>query len=561
MAPRSAGEFTHEEARIIEPYFTNIDKPVFALKNLPEVVKGALFSRYSRSANSLRRTLLEEFIKLPEMGFSEIVSAPVQPAGVQEIAIKKAEEFYDRVLVGFGDDSVAELAGVHIACEDISTLAAKFIEDSRLGLSPLEKSTRYIYFNDKVNGEYRFYHEPTLMGSQYAKLYVGTCNTLFDTYSGLIEPLSEYLRSVNRKPPETSERAYATSLRAIVCDILRGILPASTLTNLGLYGNGRAFEYLLTKMYAAPLTELRNLASCMQEELDKVIPSFVKRPKGEAGKSAQSCIAQTRAAVEARTGLLLKGRRPEPAGNVELAEFDIDGEERVVTAMLYSNSNLTMQQCRKLAATFLPRDREGLLEDYFKRRQNRRDKAGRALEHTSYTFDLLADYGIYRDLHRHRVLTQERQLLTTDYGYNTPEEIIEANLAQEYDNAMKTAREAFEEMREDFPLKAQYLVPLAYRIRWYMRLNLREVFHLCELRTSVQGHKNYRLLAQRMFKLVEGVHPNLARHMRFVDMNDYELERLDAERRLDRKLEMLRQRDAVSLKAVPATTPHVEKAF
>ncbi|MBI1973990.1 FAD-dependent thymidylate synthase, partial [Candidatus Micrarchaeota archaeon] len=238
-----------------------------------------------------------------------------------------------------------------------------------------------------------------------------------------------------------------------------------------------------------------------------------------------------------------------------------------ISAILYPNSNLTIEQCRKVAEAMQPRDRDALLQEYLGRRQNRREKPGRALENTSYLFDFLADYGMFRDLHRHRMLTQERQTLTTDYGYVTPEELVEAGLTDPYDGAMEGARAAYKEIHSEFPLESQYVIPLAYRIRWYMRMNLREVFHMCELRTSVQGHKNYRRLVQRTFKLVESVHPRLAKQMRFVDMQDYELERLDAERRLDRKIEQLRQRDApakpAEKKIEPATTaqPMVTKVI
>src|SRR3989338_2673623 len=246
-----AGEFTSEDEAVLSRFCSNLDTPVFVLLNLPEVVKGALFSRYSRSSKSLRRVLLDEFINRPEMGFSEIVGEASRSGSAQAVAIKKAEEFYDRVLVGYGDDSVAELAGAHVAIEDVTNIATKIIEDSRIGLSPLEKSTRYVYFDQKRDGKWPYYEDPTIMQGEFAALYRETCDFLFETYANLIPKVSKYITDLYPKDESTSDRAYSSSIRAKTCDLLRGLLPASTIKNMGLFGDGRAYEYLLTKMFSS----------------------------------------------------------------------------------------------------------------------------------------------------------------------------------------------------------------------------------------------------------------------------------------------------------------------
>ena len=256
-------QFTDAEKEIIKPFFTNLDKNIFVLVNLPEVVKGALFSRYSRTPKSLRRVLIDEFINAPEMGFKEIVGFQVGQGVDQVVATKKAEEFYDRVLVGYGDDSVAELGGAHIACENVSNIASVVLEDSRIGISPLEKSTRYVSFNEKVDGEYKYFRDPEIMNSDFASLFVQTCNLLFDTYSRLMDPMTKFFMELSPRSEGATERAYASAIRAKVYDVLRVLLPAATLTNVGLMGNGRSFEYLLTKMNAHPLKELGIVADDM----------------------------------------------------------------------------------------------------------------------------------------------------------------------------------------------------------------------------------------------------------------------------------------------------------
>ncbi|MFN4174565.1 MAG: FAD-dependent thymidylate synthase, partial [Parachlamydiaceae bacterium] len=271
-------EFTESQIKILEKYVTNTSGSIFALKNLPEVIKGALFSRYSRSTLGLRSLLLKEFVgNNDETEFESIAGSVTEKAGDQQEAIQKAQNFYDRILDGYGDDSIGELGGAHLAVENVSMLAANFIEDSRIGGSPLEKSTRYIYFDQKVQGEYLFYREPVLMTSAYRDLYLDTCNYLFETYSALIPPLTAYFEERFPKDPSSSKGAYTASLRAKVLDCLRGLLPASALTNMGMFGNGRFYEQMLHKLETSPLAELQEIGKRSYDELSKVIPSFVRR--------------------------------------------------------------------------------------------------------------------------------------------------------------------------------------------------------------------------------------------------------------------------------------------
>src|SRR5213593_2863857 len=332
---RVNAQFTEAEAEALGRYFTNLDRPVFALRNLPEVVKGALFSRYSRTEKSLRRVLLEEFINDPESGFEGIAGST---AGHDDIvAVRRAEEFYERVLVGYGDDSVAELAGAHVAVERVSTLAAKALEDSRIGLSPLEKSTRYVRFDRPGPDGRRLYHR----SRELAHLaYEPAADALFDAYSELIDPLTQSIRE--RFPLEDGEtdRAWKSATRAKALDLLRGLLPAGALTNLGLFGNGRAFEYLITKMAAHELPECRRLATDLHHELSLVIPAFVRRALDDKyGRPSADRIAGVRDAMASLA------RRGEPAATtpaVRLVEFDPDAERKVVQAALFPNSNLPL---------------------------------------------------------------------------------------------------------------------------------------------------------------------------------------------------------------------------
>jgi len=286
-------EFDASESALLSRYFTNLDRPVFALRNLPEVVKGALFSRYSRTEKSVRRVLLDEFINEPESGFDHLAG---NPSGNEDmVAVRRAEEFYERVLVGYGDDSVAELAGAHVAVEQVSMLAAKALEDSRIGISPLEKSTRYVRFDrGGPDGRYLYYRAAELANPRYEK----TADALFETYSRLIEPATLAIRERYPQEPGETDRAWKSATRAKALDLLRGLLPAGALTNLGLFGNGRAFEYLITKLSSHELPECRRLATDLHQELSLVIPSFVRRALDERyGQPAAERITKIRERV------------------------------------------------------------------------------------------------------------------------------------------------------------------------------------------------------------------------------------------------------------------------
>jgi thymidylate synthase ThyX len=527
-------EFTKSESQLLAPFFTNLDRPIFALRNLPEVLKGALFSRYSRTEKSLRRVLLEEFITAPEVDFFQAAVAPQNPGLTAQ---SKAEAFYDRVLIGYGDDSVAELGGAHLACEEISNIAAKILEDSRLGLSPLEKSTRYVPFNKKVNGRYRYYREPAIMASRHGAEYEMTLDRLFDTHTNLFDPLLAWVKSETPRDDQTSERAYLSATRAKTFDLLRGLLPMATLTNVGFFGNGRAFEYLLVKLAASVHAEVNEIGRGIQQELDMVIPSFVKRAKSDRGQQYAQYLANNVCNSQKLAQKVLANQLQAPTELVTLVEFDPDAESQVVTAILYPHSNLSQAEIRQVVDRLTPSELQEIINTYAGDRQSRFHRPGRAFEETYYTFDILADLGAYRDLHRHRVLTQERQTYTVDHGFDVPEEVLAAGMGAVYQGALEQAAVTMKSIEQDLPAAAQYVVPFAFRTRWRIKLNLREAYHFIELRSAAQGHPGYRSIAQAMYKNILEVHPTLAAKMSFVDLAEYRLERLSSEQKLDLKIQ------------------------
>jgi len=538
-------EFSEAQLKVLEKYVTNASGHIFVLRNLPEVIKGALFSRYSRSSLGLRSLLLKEFISNEEeASFTAIVGQAASQSEEKQIAdqaaaIRKAQNFYDRILDGYGDDSIGELGGAHVAIENVSMLAAKLLEDSRIGGSPLEKSTRYVYFDQKVKGEYLFFREPVLMTSAYRDIFVNTCNMLFDTYSRLIPPLTVLFDEKMPKSPNTSKAAYTAALRAKVLDCLRGLLPAGTLTNMGVYGNGRFFEQLIHKMHLSNLVEMQDIGKRLYEELSKVIPSFIRR--SEISHYTHQNFVQFYEGMSSELRAVAY-RNAEFSGNTEesgvrLLSYDSDAVIKVATALLFANSNKSIQDlwqhCKQLPEEEIAR----ILDAGCAARENRRQKSPRALEHANFIFEIVADFGVYRDLHRHRILTQERQLLGCDHGFYVPPEIVGTQMETEYVSAMFKAKEVYDIIAAEFPEEAQYMVPMAYNIRWYFHVNLRALQWLCELRSQAAGHPTYRLVAQTMAKLVIKEFPAFERFFKFVDYDGYDLGRLGQEqRKIDKQM-------------------------
>jgi thymidylate synthase ThyX len=547
-----ATEFTADEQKRLATFFTNLDRSTFGLK-LPQEVAGALFSRYSRSTKSLRRTFLDEFLGDPALGLSDLLTGQAEPTD-DSTALKKARAFYERVLVGYGDDSVAQLGGAHIACENISNVAAKLLEDARIGIAPLEKSTRYVRFDQKdAAGNYLFYREPKIMASRLRDAYVEVMNLLFETYSQQMEPMLHFvskslpIEQLEVRDPGSgktltyddarkddklrrwAETAYRATVRAHACDVLRSYLPAATLTNVGMFGVGQAFEYLISKFYSHELSEAKDLGSAIHGELNQLIPSFVKRAQ------RNDYLAYTWTTAKQIAAVSVKVLTPRPSEPVTLIDYDDKAEEKIIAAILYAHSRHPLEQLRQLAAAMSQDHRQQILEEYFTKRRHRRDKLGRAFENVYYTFDILGNLGLYRDLHRHRILTQERQDFTTVHGYDTPPEIEEADFKSEFDRCMNRAAELYGQIYRDLPSEAQYIVPFAYKIRWYMKMNLREAVHMCELRTMPQGHPDYRFICQEIWRRIQEVHPTLAQSGKFMDWQKYRLGRLQSEMRTEFK--------------------------
>jgi thymidylate synthase ThyX len=516
--------FTADERTALEPHFTNLDRPVFALVNLPETVKGALFARYSRYQGTLRRLYLDEF------------AADMEGAAVRAFEGaegERAARLYERIFLGYGDDSVAQLGGAHVACEWVSNVLTKVLQRPRLA-SYLEQSTRYIPYDAPIaEGQgYRYWRDPSL-GPQYPR----AMDFLFDTYAGALPVVEAWAAEQFPRSDDEPEAAHRRSIRAKALDLMRGLLPASSLSHVGVYASGQAYESLVMHLLASPLPEARSYGRMILDELKKVIPSFLTRvERPERGGRWIDYLAERESAADRWAARLdldqASAEQRDPGPSVRLLAVH-GSEDDLLAALLFEAAACSEEEVAAAVSVLDGDDRARLLGDLVGRRENRRHRPGRGYEAVRYRFEIVSDYGAFRDLQRHRMLTAQWQRLSPDLGAEVPEELDAAGVADAFRAGLERSREEYERL-SDAGLSdlAPYALCLAYRIRYVLDLNAREAMHLIELRSGREGHPSYRAVAQEMHAQIAGVHPAVAGAMAHVDH--------DAEPRLERILSEIR---------------------
>ncbi len=517
-------QFSPEEQALLAPHFTNLDRPVFALVNLPETVKGALFARYSRYSGTVRRLFLEEFA----------TDAPPGGRPFDDEEGARAAQLYERVFVGYGDDSIAQVGGAHIACEWVSNVLTKLLQRGRLA-AYLEQSTRYIPYDQPLpEGGYRFYRDEEL-GPEFA----AAMDELFGIYSRSLTEVEAWAAERWPRGDEEPEGAWRRSIRAKALDLLRGLLPAATLSHVGIYASGQAYEQLIMRLMASPLPEAREYGGMILAELQRVMPSFVSRvDRPDRGGEWISYFEQRRERTEswvARLGLDRRGDADD-APSVELVHVD-GSEEDLLASCLFEASSAPETEVLARIDVLDRAERAELLAAVVGERANRRHRPGRGFEALRYRFEIVSDYGAFRDLQRHRMLTCQWQRLGPDLGAGVPDEVRQAGAGGEFERALEVSRNEYERLATaGLRDQAPYALSLAYRIRYTLDLNAREAMHLIELRSGREGHPTYRAVAQAMHDRIAAVHPGVAATMSHVDTSEEpRLERILSEIRTQRK--------------------------
>ena len=540
-----------EEARLA-PHVTHPSRPVFGLVGLPETVKGALFARYSRYPGTLRRLFLDEFA-------DSLPARATGAAGFDGDEGARAAQLYDRIFLGYGDDSVAQLGGLHIAAEWCSNVLTKLLQRPRIG-AYLEQSTRYIAFDTPVTADrwidgddrvsptgaadgagpgYRYLRDPSL-GPEYA----AAMDDVFDIYAELLPRLSAWCADQYPAPDGTSSAAHARATKAKALDLLRGLLPASTLSHVGIYASGQTYEGLILHLLAHPLPEARRYGRWILEAVQAITPSFVTRvERPDRGGRWIEFLQEREAAADRWAGRLgldsatSDARSADEArSTVRLVHLDGD-EDDLLAGLLYESAAVSEERALAAVRGLSTEERGRLLADLVGERENRRHRPGRGLERLRYRFEVVSDYGAFRDLQRHRMLTIQWQTLTPELGAEVPDEVVSAGAADDYRRALDRSADAWTALRDaSRPREASYAVSLGYRIRYSMDLNARAAMQMIELRSGREGHPSYRAVAHEMHRLIGEAHPAVGAAMRHVDTEtEPRLERILSEIRTEAK--------------------------
>jgi len=541
-------ELTADERYLIESFFTNLDKSVYGITFLPPEVIGALCSRASRAKDDLRLAFLKEFIKPfldVEGSYSESLKALIDflhkyPAELI-FANPKARDFYITWLAQFGDDSIAQMGGTHLVYTGISQLAIKHIEDMRLGIAPIEKSTRYVDYSSKVGGSYRYYTDPTLENIGLMQEYKAAMDHLFETYASLMAKYLEFLKS---QYPTEEERLLKTK----AFDTLRLLLPVSTLSQVALFSNGQSFEYMINRGLDHKLGEIRWASQAALDELNKVIPAFLRRLESDDSKTYRNYLSGKGERVQKALAMVGFGNTQVESKDspVKLLEYDPEGEDKIIAGLIYPETHEAFDVVLGKVKKMSQQEKETILQEVLKDRKAKYYKIPRAFENIYVRFEILMNIGAWRDLHRHRIQTQMRQRFTINHGFDVPEGLKDAGLESSYIAAVQQAEEVYRKIEKVDIDMAQYCCTMGHRVRFMQYQNMRAFFWEAELRTTPQGHPDYRNIEQEKARQIQRIYPLISKYL-MVDMNDYDFARRgDSAKILAKEAELRAQLNKVS---------------
>ncbi len=535
---------SEEDRKLVAPFFTNIDKSVFAVTFLPAEVIGALCSMASRAKEDLRIVFLEQYTKAflkDENEYSKSLKALIDflhehPAEVV-FANPKAREFYIKWLAQFGDDSIAQMSGAHLIFSGISQIAIALMEEQRVGLAPIEKSTRYVDYSSKVNGKYRYYTDPTLATYGLKEEYEKAMDNLFETYTALLQEYGEFLK---KKYPAEEERVIKTK----AFDTVRGLLPMATLSQVAFFGNGQAFEYYVNRSLDHNLGEIRWTAQSTIQELGRVIPAFLRRVEEDGAKKYREYkINIQKRITDVLPGLGWQENKEAntiKAPYVKLLEFDAQGEDKIIAGLIYPSSYESFDSVLGKVGQMNNDQKEQVVKAAMQGRLYKYYKSPRAFENAFLRFEVCMNIGAWRDLRRHRMHTQYRQLFNVYNGFDVPEGLVEAGLDKKFSEAIKQAEEIFKKIEKVNPELAQYATVMAHRVKFIQYQNVRAFFWETELRTINQGHPDYRKIEQDKVRIFQKIYPLLAKYL-LADMADYDFARRGDSAAIQRKEEELKK--------------------
>lgn len=515
-------QITEAGNNFLESSVTDVTGNVYAFtENLGPTMISAAMARLSRRGDDMRITILDEF------------------AG----KASKDEKLLQRVITAYGDDSVQQLVGTHLVVENASNLLTKKLEWGRLA-AYLEQSTRYIFFDQKDSDDNYKYLVPDHFDPGVKENYITSMDQIFDKYSEMVRKLTDYVRANSDTPKDEQDVAWKGATRAQACDAIRPVLPVATKSTVGIYASGQALESLIMHLQSDKLPEAVQTGDALLKQARQIIPTFLERAdKPDRGGAIVAYRANTYQDMQDITNKYLSSKYGQHEKVVTLTDIWPKNELDLLPDMLYEHSHLSLNEIREEVKSWSYQQKAEAFGKYVGERLNRRHKPGRAIEKAHYSWDLICDYGIFRDLQRHRMVDDlEWQTLTPRYGYEVPELVVEAGLEDLFQDCFDISLQLHSQLvRAGYELEAQYATLLGHKMRWKITYNAREAFHLHELRTSPQGHPGYRKLVLEMHEKLAEQHPMLAEAMRFVNTSeDEKLTRLAAEKYTQFKLQQIK---------------------
>ena len=490
----------------------------------PEVLAYAM-AKYSRSALSMRESLAE-------------------------ISAQRAEQFLNTFYFQYGHRSIADLAHIAFAVERLSLLAAIVLVDEQRW-DGQERSTRYQNFQKSG-----WYFPDFGSDSGSSKLYSDTIENLFATYLHVTGAVHQALRERVACPETMKPEAYDRTLKARAFDVARYLLPLATNTSLGQIVNARTLETQVSRLLSHPIAEVRELGNKLREAATgpawnvnakagaDLIQKLASQPELAADAASlltrevrtaptlvkyaepNPYLMQTRTELEHAAAELLNGIDPAPAPLVDLVERTETLEIELAATLVYWGSDHPYRQIRDIVAD-LPDSRISELIEAGLRHRGKHDEVLRVFHAgAALRFDILMDIGGFRDMHRHRRVTQIKQGFTARHGYQTPHAgdvagLEEAGVLDEYRSAVESAYAASAKIAAgsapESALSALYLLPLATRVRCLFKMDFAEAQYISELRSAPAGHFSYRQVAWEMYLALQRQHPSLAKHIRATD--------------------------------------------
>ena len=512
--------YSDDDKKVLDYFFTNIDKPVFAVKNFHPEVWALMQARYSRTKEGVRESFLK-LLKEDTNNFDKLKQEIEKIEGglAAEHATKKAIQFMEKWVLGYGHSSVAEGAVIGLCLEGISILATKFIEDNRL-CSFIEKSTRYVSFDNNS-----FYIDEDLKNSEYYEEIKQLFQLLFSTYIELHEPVLNYVKQQVPLTEGINKAAWERSCAARRFDAVRYLLPTATMTSLGWTVNARQLAHGIKKMLSSSLKEIQELGLLIKQESSKALPSLLKyADKSEYIETTEKQMPELSKIIN------IENQNIEPVTLVAPSE---NPENTILASILYKYKQQPLSAILEQVKSMSSEEKDKIFDNYLKH-LGKFDAPLRELEHEQFIFDIIMDYGAFRDLQRHRICTQTNQLFTTNLGYDIPQDIKNAGCEEKYRYAMDKAKQLYEKIAEKYLLQAQYVLPLGYKKRFLLTMNMREIYHFVKIRTTPMAHESYRSIAYQIYQIMKNKYPLLTKYVE-CSYDKEELGRLKSEERTEKK--------------------------